>query len=320
MGKKQKKSNKHNYKNKVNNQSSSNLKNKQTNLKNKQNDILSDMVSFTNYDLDKRLILEETKKIDIEKIFEKSPQQTTNKKSNLWKILSLILFLIIILLVFLYFSSQKNTIEPNCEVINNNSDEEENEPDDNKIEQTKQERYLFLGDSLFYQYDISEYFKDYDVIDSGVDGVTARETLEDLDNRIYQYNPTTVFILLGTNDIGKDYTPLETFEYLKNIVEKIKVDRPEITVNIMSLLPINNTDDPKVQSWIYEHRSNEKIDEVNQYLKEYCEKNELNYINVHDVLLGDDGQLKLNYTREGLHITEVGYYHITMELLKYMEK
>ena len=38
-----------------------------------------------------------------------------------------------------------------------------------------------------------------------------------------------------------------------------------------------------------------------------------------DKLQDENGQFKLQYTTEGLHITEIGYYHITMELLKYFK-
>lgn len=319
-------------KNKLNNQSntlSNNevLNNLESVPDSNQNNDSEDMVSFTNYDLDKKFVLDHDKQNDIRNIFEleKEPKK---KEKNVWKFVSFILFLIIAILLSLYLINDKSLAnenidkeEPSEEIQNPTDNTNDNKKDDKEEPEPekKEERYLFLGDSLFYKYNISEYFLGYDVIDSGVDGVTAKETLEDLDNRVYKHNPTTVFILLGTNDIGKGYTPTETFEYLKGIIERIKSDKPQITINVVSLLPINNTTDPKIQSWIYENRSNEKIDEVNEYLRKYCDEFELNYINVHDKLQDENGQFKLQYTTEGLHITEIGYYHITMELLKYFK-
>ena len=122
--------------------------------------------------------------------------------------------------------------------------------------------------------------------------------------------------MLGTNDIHLQYTPKETFENIKAIAEEIQKHDQNIKIYILSLLPINSTDDEKIDSSIYKYRSNEKINEVNGYLKEYCQNNDINYIDVHDKLIDDNNQLKLAYTKEGLHITDLGYYHITMELLK----
>lgn len=323
MGKKKKKSNKPNNYNKYNYNKSNNKetlnKEKESSIKeNNQND---DIVTFTNYDLDKRLILEQTKKLDIEKIFEQTKK--TPNKINKWKLISLILFFIIIILIIIVtlfgFNKKCDTQVTECEEIKN---EEKNntETKDDKVDDVKKEKYVFLGDSIFEQYMTSYFFKGYDTINSGVSGITALKTLERLDSGLYEYNPTTIFILLGTNDLYFGYTEEETFEHLKNLINKIHEDKPEIVINVLSLLPINLSDDPKINKSVNENRSNEKINKVNEYLKDFCNSKNINYINVHDILLDEKGELDWNYTREGLHITDLGYHPITMELLKYMKK
>lgn len=323
MGKKKKKSNKPNNYNKNNYNKSNNKetlnKEKESSIKeNNQND---DIVTFTNYDLDKRLILEQTKKLDIEKIFEQTKK--TPNKINKWKLISLILFFIIIILIIIVtlfgFNKKCDTQVTECKEIKN---EEKNntETKDDKVDDVKKEKYVFLGDSIFEQYMTSYFFKGYDTVNSGVSGITALKTLERLDSGLYEYNPTTIFILLGTNDLYFGYTEEETFEHLKNLINKIHEDKPEIVINVLSLLPINLSDDPKINKSVNENRSNEKINKVNEYLKDFCNSKNINYINVHDILLDEKGELDWNYTREGLHITDLGYHPITMELLKYMKK
>lgn len=323
MGKKKKKSNKPNNYNKNNYNKSNNKetlnKEKESSIKeNNQND---DIVTFTNYDLDKRLILEQTKKLDIEKIFEQTKK--TPNKINKWKLISLILFFIIIILIIIVtlFGTNKkcDTQVTECEEIKK-EDKNNTEIKDDKVDDVKKEKYVFLGDSIFEQYMTSYFFKGYDTVNSGVSGITALKTLERLDSGLYEYNPTTIFILLGTNDLYFGYTEEETFEHLKNLINKIHEDKPEIVINVLSLLPINLSDDPKINKSVNENRSNEKINKVNEYLKDFCNSKNINYINVHDILLDEKGELDWNYTREGLHITDLGYHPITMELLKYMKK
>lgn len=323
MGKKKKKSNKPNNYNKNNYNKSNNKetlnKEKESSIKeNNQND---DIVTFTNYDLDKRLILEQTKKLDIEKIFEQTKKNPN--KINKWKLISLILFFIIIILIIivtLFCTNKKcDTQVTECEEIKK-EDKNNTEIKDDKVDDVKKEKYVFLGDSIFEQYMTSYFFKGYDTVNSGVSGITALKTLERLDSGLYEYNPTTIFILLGTNDLYFGYTEEETFEHLKNLINKIHEDKPEIVINVLSLLPINLSDDPKINKSVNENRSNEKINKVNEYLKDFCNSKNINYINVHDILLDEKGELDWNYTREGLHITDLGYHPITMELLKYMKK
>lgn len=330
MGKKKKKTNKPNKPNKPNNYNKYNYNksnNKETFNKEKESSIKDnnqsdDMVTFTNYDLDKRLILEQTKKLDIEKIFEQP--KTKSNKINKWKLISLILFFIIIILVIIgiIFNINKkcDTKIVDCEQIKDENKKNDIEEKDDKVDEVKEEKYVFLGDSIFEQYMTSYFFKGYDTVNSGVSGITALKTLERLDSGLYEYNPTTIFILLGTNDLYFGYTEEETFEHLKNLINKIHEDKPEIVINVLSLLPINLSDDPKINKSVNENRSNEKINKVNKYLKDFCNSKNINYINVHDILLDEKGELDWNYTREGLHITDLGYHPITMELLKYMKK
>lgn len=274
--------------------------------------------SINNYDTDKKLSLDENKKNDIQRIFEPNENNSVKPKINIYKLLTVIMFLIIVVLTVILLIIN-NTKSPECEIADCPVD---NDNQDNNVDNQdpKEETYLFLGDSIFYQYNTGDHFRDYNTINTGVNGITALETLDRVEESVYQYNPTTIFILLGTNDLYKGYTATETFDHLKDLIDKIHSDRPEITINVLSILPINKSDNPKVSKEANENKTNEQINEVNNNLRKYCEDNDLTYINVHDLLLDSNGELNLAYTYEGLHITELGYHHITVELLKYIQK
>ena len=53
--------------------------------------------------------------------------------------------------------------------------------------------YLFLGDSITDFYDLDEYYKDLPVVNSGVSGNTTADILNDMKNRVYNYNPSKYF-------------------------------------------------------------------------------------------------------------------------------
>lgn len=343
MGKKRKKNNNHKYNQKkvtpikeiknsknlkekvkhINNQEHSNPEQQELNkdlLESVNNNNQNNSVkTFNSYDLDKKLTLEESKKNDIEKIFETNQKNIIKKKHNVYKLLSIILFLITIFLTVILAIVINKYKNFECEAVDCPIENDKNNQDNNN-DNSKEETYLFLGDSIFYLYNTSDYFKDYNTINMGVNGITALETIKRVDESVYQYNPTTIFILLGTNDLYYDYTPIETFDHLKQLIDKIHLDRPEITINVLSILPINKSDDPKVSKEANANKTNEQINEVNASLRKYCEDNDFTYINVHDLMLNSNGELNLPYTNEGLHLTELGYHHITMELLKYMKK
>ena len=55
-------------------------------------------------------------------------------------------------------------------------------------------------------------------------------------------------------------------------------------------------------------------------LKKYCNDKNCTYLDMYSLLEDKDGNLKLEYTREGLHMSDKGYEVITKELKKYMHK
>ena len=66
-------------------------------------------------------------------------------------------------------------------------------------------------------------------------------------------------------------------------------------------------------------RKNSDIKEINKSLEKYCKKNKYTYINMYDELVDKNGNLKLEYTKEGLHMSDDGYKIITKKLKKYVE-
>ena len=174
--------------------------------------------------------------------------------------------------------------------------------------------YLFLGDSITDFYDLEKYFPDDPVVNSGVGGNTTDDILEDMQQRVYQYNPSKVFLLIGTNDLQDGKTPDEIFENIKRIVEGIQENRPEAKIYLESIYPLNrNFENSGAQD-----RHNEDIKEINKKIEEYCMEEDLTYIDLYSVLEDENGDLRAEYTNEGLHLSEEGYDIVTETLKKYL--
>lgn len=216
--------------------------------------------------------------------------------------ISIVLFILLIL----SFISFRYTINKN----------KEKSPYD--IEVKHNDNFVFLGDSITDWYPIKELYDDLPIINSGVAGYTTDDILENLDDMVTIYNPTKVFILIGTNDIEKDKSEEEISKNIKKIVDNILKKRPNTTIYIESIYPINNTNDEKINHDIVGKRDNKKIRNINKKIKKYCESKNYTYINMYDELLDKDGNLDLKYTEEGLHLTDLGYLKVTKVLYRYL--
>lgn len=188
------------------------------------------------------------------------------------------------------------------------------------VEKVVDNNYLFLGDSITEQYDLKEYYEGYPVVNSGVSGDFTSSIVENMKKRVYDYNPSKVFLLIGINDLRKGKDVSEIVSNTKEIIKLIKENRPYSEIYLESIYPINKTDDDKISDSVKNIEfDNEKIIEVNNLLKDLAKDEKITYVDLYNKLVDDDGNLNISYTKDGLHISSEGYKFITKELMKYIK-
>lgn len=196
-------------------------------------------------------------------------------------------------------------------------DKEENQ-EKNQIDY-KKENIVFYGDSITEMYVLEDFYGDLPVVNAGHSGYMTPRLLDEVDEKLLVYNPTKVFMLMGTNDLA--YSDLDNDQILSNIkeiVHKIQKDRKNVKIYIESIYPVKETRD--LDPGVWHVRKNDRIREINEMIKELCEKENLTYIDVYDELKDEDGSIKEEYTIEGLHINQEGYKVITDKLMNYVKQ
>lgn len=197
---------------------------------------------------------------------------------------------------------------------------------DKQIEKEKRfnqtENVVFLGDSLFDLYKTEFIYDDLPIINSGVAGEETKDILNDMENRVYKYNPTRLFLLVGINDLYNNKNSLskeELIDTLTNriseIVDNTRVKRPKCKIYLLSLLPINDN----IFHLATPETDREVINEVNFNLKTKYESDKMiTYIDANSKLQDENGMLREEYTKEGLHLNDLGYVKLTEILMKYI--
>lgn len=181
------------------------------------------------------------------------------------------------------------------------------------------ENIVFFGDSITNGYKIEEFYPKNNVINSGISGDTTEDLLERMDD-VYKYNPSKVFILIGINDLNRGKSIDEILDNIQRIVNNIKTNRKYTNIYIESVYPINrNVFEDKDYSFNNDI-SNDTIKELNDRLSNLCKENSIQYVDVYNNLIDSEGNLKEDYTREGLHLTDLGYFKVTSSLSKYIDE
>ena len=175
-----------------------------------------------------------------------------------------------------------------------------------KVEKIVNPNYVFLGDSITKAYDLKKHYKGYPVVNSGVNGNKTKCILEDLENRVFVYNPSKVILLVGINDLNTYETVDETFDGITKISKEIKKRIPNVQLYIQSIYPVNKKYvDPVTE---------EKLNEINGKIKKLCDEELCEYIDVYSQLLDENNKLNLDYSNDGLHLNEEGYKIVTKKI------
>ena len=203
-------------------------------------------------------------------------------------------------------------------LIGNNKTNAKEKEKTRKEEINKYENIVFLGDSITEFYPIDEIYGDLPIIKSGIAGYRTDDLLPKLEEMVYRYNPTSVYLLIGTNDLlwDKVEDKIKAISNIKKIVESIKSNRKKTKIYIESIYPVNV--DLDTTRNMVGYRENETIIEVNKEIEKYCRENNYIYINMYDELIDEDGNLNKKYTDDGLHPNSLGYAKITRVLLPYI--
>ena len=181
---------------------------------------------------------------------------------------------------------------------------------------TVDDNYLFLGDSITDFYDLDKYYEDMPVVNSGISGNQTKDILNNMKDRVYQYNPSKVFLLIGTNDIQQKVDEDEIVDNIIEILKEIHENRPYAELYLEAIYPVDEDRDGA------QDRTNEEIMDINKELKKYCNSHDVTYIDTFDLLKdpdSDDVKLKEEYSKDGLHLSDSGYKVLTKELMKYLK-
>ncbi len=176
---------------------------------------------------------------------------------------------------------------------------------------------LFIGDSIVEYYPLQELFgTSKTIVNRGIRGYQTRLLRENLDAHLYGGAVDKIFLLIGTNDIGKDVPVNDALNNLESIIQSIARDYPLTEIKLLSILPVNEGEEYKQTVYI---RTNEKIQEWNQAYKELASAYmQVEFVPVFDSLTDRAGQLKKDYTTDGLHLSVTGYQVLTKALKDYL--
>ena len=181
------------------------------------------------------------------------------------------------------------------------------------------DRVVFIGNSITEGW--SNFDKDFFInnpfVNRGIGGQTTPQMLIRFKPDVVNLNPKAVVILAGINDIAGNTGPVTIENIAENIISMAEIAKAnEIKVFICSTLPA--IDFP----WSPGMEPGPKVVKLNTILKNYCDSNNIPYVDYFSAMSDEKGGLKVpEYTTADdlVHPNLAGYKVMEKIILKALE-
>lgn len=174
-------------------------------------------------------------------------------------------------------------------------------------ESVKDNPVVFIGDSLTERFQLEKYFgKGF--VNRGIGGDHADGLYERRDLLCLDKDPKALFFMVGINDLLFNYKRDEIPFHLSKILAYAKDKAPQAKLFVQSICPVKNWDTT----------SPAEIQKINAEIKELAESVGATYIDIFSLFADDLGNMKEEFTIDGVHLSESAYDLWASEIKKYL--
>lgn len=175
---------------------------------------------------------------------------------------------------------------------------------------------VFAGDSLTELFHpekrLKKHFKikGLEVYNRGICGDTSNRLLERVRENICSLSPSILFLLIGTNDLGRGADPQYVADNIRQIILTVRQNCENVRIITELVYPVNND----IYSNPAHIRKPEDIRTLNKMITIMSEKENFGIFDLSSVLCEKNGILKADLTTDGLHLNDRGYNLIAKKI------
>ena len=169
---------------------------------------------------------------------------------------------------------------------------------------SNENRIVFYGNSITEHWEevSPDFYPENGYINRGISGQTTPQMLIRFRQDVIDLKPAVVIILAGTNDLAGNTGPSTLKMITDNIFSMAELaGEHNIKVIISSVLPVYD------YPWKTGTYPAEKIEKLNQTIKEYCQKHHLIYLDYYHPMVDQRKGMKKDLSEDGVHPNKKGY-------------
>jgi lysophospholipase L1-like esterase len=171
---------------------------------------------------------------------------------------------------------------------------------------------LFIGSSTVRLWkSLAQDFPNHQVINRGFGGSEIVDSTHFAERVIFPYQPRTVLLRAGGNDLWAGKTPEQVFADFKEFVARVQEKLPETVIVFISL-------SPSIARW----SQADKEKSLNQMIEGFVRgKPRLGYVETYSLPLGPDGKPRAElFLQDKLHFNPQGYKLLAEQVRAFLDR
>ena len=174
---------------------------------------------------------------------------------------------------------------------------------------------VFVGDSITDMYVLDDHYASLNraCYNRGIGGDTTAGVLNRLQVSVFDLVPSTVVLMIGTNDINGNQPEEDILNRYREIINKITTSLPGAKLYCVSIIPQNKQ--LEEYSAINVNQTTEAILQINPKIRKIVEDSGAVYIDLFPLLADSDNFLITEYSDDGIHLNEKGLSVWTQQML-----
>lgn len=165
---------------------------------------------------------------------------------------------------------------------------------------------ILAGDSLSLWFPPELLPEDRNWLNQGISGEVSNGLLQRLDF-FDRTQPDMILVMVGINDLIRGLEDQEILTNYRQIISYLRRKHPQAEIVIQSILPHG----AEGTTWEGKEKllaiPNSRIRKLNQELNNIATKKGARYLNLHPLFTDQQGNLRSNFTTDGLHLSPPGY-------------
>jgi lysophospholipase L1-like esterase len=164
-------------------------------------------------------------------------------------------------------------------------------------------RIVFMGDSITENWGLADpTFFSGGIVNRGIGGQTTAQMLVRFRADVVALRPQAVHIVAGTNDVAGNTGPTSPQDFENNIMSMAEIARANGIRVILGAIP-----PAAAFNWRPQIKPVPTIRALNDWLRGYAARNQIEFIDYYTALAGPSGELKPDLGNDGVHPNGSGY-------------